>query len=451
MAISPRRAAVQRIGPAQPHADNPAPPLIPAHVEELATAAVPAPCGALEHAAELLRGHAAVIAERAAARLLDEITYYGNPMLVPADLADSAHLALETAIESLASPGRFTDSGAYAWQLGARRAAEGVPLLVLLHSYRIGAALLWESLVEASLRDAPDQAQQMIYAAADYWRYIDRDTTLLIAGHRRGQAALPADEGRKRLPVLKALLRGHSDPVDVSAASVALELPLTGRYAVARLEGARPRAADAALLGEVEGIAMHWCPYDEGQVVVALLEDHSLEEFATVLELSSFARCGVGSVVGGLAELGRARELAELAMRACRRDGELVLFDRRMSAGFMISRPDLAGAIARRVLGPVLDLDDADRTLLLNTLEAWLDCDGSNDRAGALLYCHRNTVLNRMHRLERLTGRSLDRPRDLVDLALALEAHRLVGPTRHSDAPRRVGSHLRAAGPSGDE
>jgi hypothetical protein len=40
------------------------------------------------------------------------------------------------------------------------------------------------------------------------------------------------------------------------------------------------------------------------------------------------------------------------------------------------------------------------------------------------VYCHRNTVLNRLRRIEQLTGRSLSVPKGLVDLALALEAFR---------------------------
>ncbi|MFD8590699.1 helix-turn-helix domain-containing protein [Streptomyces sp. NPDC059637] len=63
--------------------------------------------------------------------------------------------------------------------------------------------------------------------------------------------------------------------------------------------------------------------------------------------------------------------------------------------------------------------------MILSTLEAWLAADGSALRAGSRLFCHRNTVLNRLRRYEQLTGRSLGRPQDLVELVLALEAHRL--------------------------
>ncbi|WP_329567215.1 helix-turn-helix domain-containing protein [Streptomyces sp. NBC_01361] len=51
-------------------------------------------------------------------------------------------------------------------------------------------------------------------------------------------------------------------------------------------------------------------------------------------------------------------------------------------------------------------------------------CSAPSGQAGELLYCHRNTVLNRLRGLERLTGRLLDHPRDPVDLTLALEACR---------------------------
>jgi DNA-binding PucR family transcriptional regulator len=63
--------------------------------------------------------------------------------------------------------------------------------------------------------------------------------------------------------------------------------------------------------------------------------------------------------------------------------------------------------------------------MLLDTLEAWLDAGGSAQGAATSLYCHRNTVLNRLRRLERLTQRSLAVPQDLVDLTLALEEYRM--------------------------
>ncbi|MFE1322409.1 PucR family transcriptional regulator [Kitasatospora phosalacinea] len=393
---------------------------------EATVGAPKAATGILKHAAGLLRGQASLLAERALSRIRAEAAHT-HPVLAPADCGDLVHRAMEIAVESLADPERFLESGEFAWNLGQRRAAEGIPMLPLLQAYRVGAAVLWEGLVAAALEDAPGQAQAVVFAASDFWRFVARDTTLLMEAHRRTLAGLAPDDGRKLLPALKALLRGNADPLDVSTTAIAFDLPIGGRYAVARLEGpGAVRGPDAAVREEAAGIRLHWCPQGEaGQVVVALLEERPVADLLAVLAAGRGVRGGVSPVVEGLGEVARAKELAELALGTARHEGEVVLLDDRLAAGLVAARPDLAAGIAAKVLGPVLELEPADRASLLDTLEAWLDCVGSTDRAGERLYCHRNTVLNRLRRLERLTGRTLDRPRDLVDLALALEACRL--------------------------
>lgn len=93
-------------------------------------------------------------------------------------------------------------------------------------------------------------------------------------------------------------------------------------------------------------------------------------------------------------------------------------------------RPELTTRLVKDVLGPLLALDPADRALLMRTLDAWLECGGSAGRAAGRLHCHRNTVFNRLRRLERLTSRSLSQPRELVETVLALDALRLTAPQR---------------------
>jgi DNA-binding PucR family transcriptional regulator len=136
-------------------------------------------------------------------------------------------------------------------------------------------------------------------------------------------------------------------------------------------------------------------------------------------------RVGVGPVVGELAGLGAARRAADTALRTCTGDGDIALLHERLPAALVVSLPDFGAALVARALGPVLELDHQDRESMLTTLAVWLDCAGSAQRAGARLYCHRNTVLNRLRRYEQLSGRSLNHPRDLVELSLAMDAHRL--------------------------
>ncbi|MFD6494758.1 PucR family transcriptional regulator [Streptomyces sp. NPDC059944] len=151
-------------------------------------------------------------------------------------------------------------------------------------------------------------------------------------------------------------------------------------------------------------------------------------EIARRLTAPPVARIGISPVVEGLAAIGDARRLADTALRACPRSGGTVVLEEHLPAALVVSAPALGAALSERVLGPLLRLDLSDRDIMLDTLTAWLACDGSAQRAAGRLYCHRNTVLNRLRRCEQLTGRSLTRPADVVELSLALAAHTLLDP-----------------------
>jgi DNA-binding PucR family transcriptional regulator len=75
------------------------------------------------------------------------------------------------------------------------------------------------------------------------------------------------------------------------------------------------------------------------------------------------------------------------------------------------------------------DLPDEEREILFETFRAWLDNDSSVRASADVLFVHPNTVRKRLHRIERRTGRSLSRPRDVIELTLALEVRsRLMQP-----------------------
>ncbi|MFJ8229858.1 helix-turn-helix domain-containing protein [Streptomyces sp. NPDC094448] len=385
----------------------------------------------LRYAGGLLRPVLPELVRGALAELRAASAYYGDPVLAPPDLADSAREALDVFTGGLVDPERTDASGEHAWRTGLRRAADGVPLRAVLHAYRIGGVRLWEALVSLVVRERPDRASALAFAASDVWRRVDRDTALLAEAHRRAAARLPDLAVRRHLPVLRMLLRGHADPVHLSAFAVSLGLPVAGRYTVALLAGPGAARAETDPVREVrDGVPLYWCPLDDATAVVAHLGDRP-ELPAGLIPPGPADRGGVGTPVAGLAALGRGYGLARLALAACPADGTLHRLGDRWSRAFAVARPDLADAVADQLLGPLRTLDPAERAELLATLAAWLD-RGSTRRAGELLYCHRNTVLNRLRRLERLTGRTLSHPRDVVDLALALEAEDTSAPAARS-------------------
>ena len=77
--------------------------------------------------------------------------------------------------------------------------------------------------------------------------------------------------------------------------------------------------------------------------------------------------------------------------------------------------------IRSSVLRRVKELPIAERTILLDTFQAWLQEGGSANDTATRIFCHPNTVRHRLRRIEELTGRSLSRPVDIAELCLAFE------------------------------
>jgi DNA-binding PucR family transcriptional regulator len=76
----------------------------------------------------------------------------------------------------------------------------------------------------------------------------------------------------------------------------------------------------------------------------------------------------------------------------------------------------------------VLDLPPEQSTLLLQTLAAWRDNGGSATAAAQQMFCHPNTIRQRLRKLESCTGRSLSDPQATAELFLALQAVALLPP-----------------------
>ncbi|WP_199842188.1 PucR family transcriptional regulator [Streptomyces sp. CB02613] len=368
------------------------------------------------------------------------------------------HHSLRHNVGSLIQPREFREPAhrTSRW-IGEVRAEQGVPLDAVLHAFRMGGAMVWQDLVDETARRDPDDIRLLVHVAADVWNFVDEHCGVVADAYRQAERRQSwRRENRQRLMVA-ALLDGTARIADLAEAAEMLGLPEQGRYAVlavaggigaggagsgagagsaaASRAGAAQRGPGAAarppvpLPAGAPGATVLWHPGPDAEFAILPLAGSSgeLSALAAALDVPAGTRAGIGSAVEGLAALGDARRLAETALRTCPASGGTVLLDEHLPDALVVSSPALAGALADRVLGPLDRLDPADRDVIVETLTAWLDADGSAQRAGARLYCHRNTVLNRLRRFEQLTGRCLTRPRDAVEVSLALAARRLLG------------------------
>jgi DNA-binding PucR family transcriptional regulator len=88
------------------------------------------------------------------------------------------------------------------------------------------------------------------------------------------------------------------------------------------------------------------------------------------------------------------------------------------------SAPEAMIKTVSAALAGFTDLPDYDRELLFETFRVWQDNDASVGGTAEVLHCHPNTVRHRLRRIEKHTGRSLSRPRDIAELCLTFEVHR---------------------------
>ncbi|MFE7748872.1 helix-turn-helix domain-containing protein [Streptomyces sp. NPDC057428] len=249
-----------------------------------------------------------------------------------------------------------------------------------------------------------------------------------MGGWAAGRSDDMGRRGEERVwALLDALLESRSEPGLAARAATALGLPELGRYAVAAL----PAGGGAApgVRTDTDGLRVLWRRREDREIAVVALGEREVSWLVALLGRWCPGPGGIGPVADGLAGLGTARRLADVALSTCPPGTTgIVRLEERLPAALVVSQPELSDRLLAGVFGPLLALDPADRALLVRTLEAWLECGGSAGRAAGLLYCHRNTVLNRLRRLERLTSRSLTRPRELIEMTLALDAFRLTVP-----------------------
>ncbi|MFJ8885393.1 PucR family transcriptional regulator [Streptomyces sp. NPDC102402] len=134
---------------------------------------------------------------------------------------------------------------------------------------------------------------------------------------------------------------------------------------------------------------------------------------------------GVSAAVHSAEGLRGALEEARHARRvAAARPGPVCAAGHHELASHVLLLPfvpdDVRRAFTARLLDPLRDYDRRHRAELIETLEAFLDCDGSWTRCAARLHLHVNTLRYRVGRIEQLTGRDLSRLEDKLDFFLAL-------------------------------
>jgi PucR C-terminal helix-turn-helix domain/GGDEF-like domain/GAF domain len=314
----------------------------------------------------------------------------------------------ENSTGSLAA--RIRDAGVYA--------AVGVPVVV--------DGRVWGLAAVGSVEPEPMPADTEGRISA----FAELIGTIVVAGYRDEQKRQLLTEGSQLSNRLDGLVAGRRFD-DWSLRDVAgfLRLPTNGPFVVI---AAQVSVAGDEPLPEIESklrslnVSSAWTLLPDLQVGVArVTSDEKLDAMVALVSRMTTARVGVSAPFEDLRETPTALHIARVMLRGRGDSGSSVaVFDGSILAAAVVSAPE---AMIRAV-GPALDgfsdLPDEEREMLFETFRVWQDNDACVRNAAEVLFCHPNTVRYRLRKIEVRSGRSLSRPKDVVELYLAFEVYR---------------------------
>jgi sugar diacid utilization regulator len=311
----------------------------------------------------------------------------------------------------------------------------------LVGRIRIGAELLGSVIVERG-----DPASRDLDVRA-----VEHAATVLALEIVKQRVARATEE-RLRSDFLSDLLEGRDaggERIGERARHYGLVLGAEHRVVVVTLEGAahdrRARALAAvaatlaerlpgALTGQVADLVTAAVPVDGDERALDRVREALAAARARALESAPgvAVSAGIGPPARAPHEFAASHAGATRCLDVLRRlgrTGETLAADELGILGLFVdgARPDELEALARQVLGPVLERDARTGGALLRTLESYLACGCDARACAADLYVHVNTVRYRLRQVQELCGLDLRDPHDLLRATMARLIVRLLG------------------------
>jgi hypothetical protein len=298
------------------------------------------------------------------------------------------------------------------------RAEEGLPLEDLLHAYRMGGRLGWETLLAAA---RPDEYPALLSAAGLLMRYIDSVSSAVAQTYLDEHQHLVSEEERRQRALMEALIHPEREIPSLRDLAARVGFPLAERYRpfAKSLPGA-PTHAHSQLASALRARGV--LALTEGDRVTGLAPE-DVDEAVLERPRGPYAFGAPAPRRELAAALADMRLLVDLGRRE-QVDGE-VAAEAFVPELLLARSPDLAAQISERVLGPLEAYAERRGSGLLETLNAFLACGLDRRKTAEQLHVHPNTLDYRLRRIGDLTSLDPGNPRDLVMLELALARRKL--------------------------
>ncbi|MEV5303254.1 PucR family transcriptional regulator [Amycolatopsis methanolica] len=302
-------------------------------------------------------------------------------------------------------------------RLGQGRARVGVPLSDLLTAVRLDFHVLWASIRRHA--EASDQAL-LIDGVETIWGVVEGYSSDVQIGYLEELSRMTDKRLSDRSRLLTAVIeRGERSTEVIQELGEALEVPIDGQFVAVATEIARDHEL-RQVATQLVASGNKACIY-VGEQHSLLVTDWRSEDTDPLRKLLKHTSAAIGPVVGGLAELARTCKLAvELyeCSRSTVRSWPVELKDvwiPFLSTRLVEAAPEFAQSITAGIRG----LPEKELKVLLQVAVEYAS-SGSMSEVATRLYCHRNTILNRLRRIRTLTGLDLTVPTRSVLFLIAV-------------------------------
>ena len=238
------------------------------------------------------------------------------------------------------------------------------------------------------------------------------------------------DDLSRRSLLIDALLEGRiRDDSSLAEVASCLRLRRDGPFVVI---AAAVGSDDVEPLAKIEpklrslDVYSAWQLLPDWQVgIVCVKSERQFDQVVALVSRTAADRVGVSARFDDLRDVPQALHFAKMTSQGrSDSDSPVAVFDGTILATAVLAAPEVMIKSATTILARFGDLPDDEREVLFETFRVWQETDASLVVCAERLCCHPNTVRYRLQRIERRTGLSLSRPRDIAELCLVFEVFR---------------------------
>ena len=387
-----------------------------------------------ECAAQLSRAVVAYISERLPDLLDSREAWEANRASTEASIRDFAKV-----LQSGADPADAASLGSATLDYTRDGAHHGVPMSVLLRSYRLGhagTARHLNAILAKHVANTEELNRAIELCSAWMFAYVDAALCLAEDVYTRERERWLRSAAASQAETINTILSGQPIDIDVASRRLRHDVRRVHVAAIAWLEtheeGRNTLALLEAAIRDIAAAIGNQTPLIQPLGILSVVAwisttagvpSRVLEELRFQSASAPGVRVAIGEPAPGIAgfrsshvEALHAQRIARLAGR---REGSITRYHDIALRALATANIEHAHRFVERELGRLASRDDTTRRLAA-TVRTYLDENGSRGRTAKRLHVHENTVAYRLRQAEELLGRSVEKRTLELRVALAL-------------------------------